>query len=413
MTSTRRHFVRRKHLIFVVIIISLLILSFIYGVMVGEYHYPPYNVSKTISDKLLGVEEKRQKAEEEKRQKAEEEKRKKAEEEKRKKAEEFIYYKIDPEYWKTDVNSLISIKSESDILEKRSRLIRYIWGDKDFPVSKMPSNIEKNIKRPRYSDLSNLKTIDKIVVAMDYGLNSIIYHFHPVQSNNQLIVYHQGDRGEFIVGKSTIQFFLDKGYSVLAFSMPLLGMNNRPTVDLERFGRLKLENHDHLKFLDHPIKFFVEPIAVALNYATQEFRHNSIHMVGKSGGGWTATLYAAIDPRISKSYPVAGTYPIYLRLTRDWGDYEQTLPELYQIANYLELYILGSYGDGRKQLQVINQYDPCCFAGVKYQIYEKEVASLVSHLGKGEFEVYLDDTHKEHKISEHALRIIIKDIEEK
>lgn len=380
----------KKHFIYVVII-SLSIFIFIYGVVVGKHHYPPYDALKIIYDKFLKSKEQKKE---------------------QKKSEEFIYHKINPEYWQIDVDSLISIKSENDIIEKRSRLNQYIWGDKGFPVSKMPSNIKNNIKDDRYFDLNNLKTIDKIVVSMDHGLNSIIYHFHPAQSNNQIIIYHQGHRGDFILGKSTIQFFLNKGYSVLAFSMPLLGMNNQPTVNLERFGKLKLQKHDHLKFLDHPIKFFVEPIAVALNYVTQEFRYDSIYMIGISGGGWSTTLYSAIDPRISKSYPVAGTYPIYLRSNsaRDWTDYEQTLPELYRIANYLELYILGSYGDGRKQLQVINQYDPCCFAGKKYQTYEKQITSLVSRLRKGKFEIYLDDTHGEHKISEHVLRIIMKDI---
>lgn len=75
-------------------------------------------------------------------------------------------------------------------------------------------------------------------------------------------------------------------------------------------------------------------------------------MMGLSGGGWTTVLYAALDPRIMRSYPVAGSWPIYLRFAspRDWGDYEETIPELYKTVNYLEMYILGSYGEGRKQL---------------------------------------------------------------
>ena len=36
-------------------------------------------------------------------------------------------------------------------------------------------------------------------------------------------------------------------------------------------------------------------------------------MAGLSGGGWTTTLYAAIDPSIRYSFPVAGTIPLYLR----------------------------------------------------------------------------------------------------
>jgi hypothetical protein len=134
-------------------------------------------------------------------------------------------------------------------------------------------------------------------------------------------------------------------------------------------------------------------------------------MIGISGGGWATTLYSAIDTRITKSYPVAGTLPLFLRIPRDWGDWEQFEPELYQIADYLELYILGSYGDFRKQFQILNKYDSCCFAGIKYQVYENEIKKAVSLLGKGEFDIFLDDTHKEHKISDNVLNIVIKDLE--
>ena len=134
-------------------------------------------------------------------------------------------------------------------------------------------------------------------------------------------------------------------------------------------------------------------------------------MVGISGGGWTTVLIAAIDPRIKCSYPVAGSFPIYLRASRDWGDYEQTVPNLYRVANYPELYVMGAYGSGRKQLQILNKYDSCCFAGVKYQTYEDTIRQAVMKLGEGGFEVLLDDTHKEHKISNYALTVILNDLD--
>jgi hypothetical protein len=217
------------------------------------------------------------------------------------------------------------------------------------------------------------------------------------------------------LGKNTIKFFVDKGYSVMAFSLPLLGMNNQPVIDFPGFGKVKLQAHNFLILLKSkdlsPIKFFMEPIAVSLNYAEKKFGFKPIYMIGISGGGWATTLYSAIDTRITKSYPVAGTLPLFLRIPRDWGDWEQFEPELYQIADYLELYILGSYGDFRKQFQILNKYDSCCFAGIKYQVYENEIKKAVSLLGKGEFDIFLDDTHKEHKISDNVLNIVIKDLE--
>ena len=131
-------------------------------------------------------------------------------------------------------------------------------------------------------------------------------------------------------------------------------------------------------------------------------------------------MYAALDPRISRSYPVAGSLPLHLRSnvglmntaqrSADWGDYEQTVPELYTITNYLELYVLGSYGPHRKQLQILNKHDPCCFAGDAYKTYEDSVNHRVSLLGAGNFAVYHDTHQKQHEISDQALNAMLTDI---
>jgi hypothetical protein len=171
-----------------------------------------------------------------------------------------------------------------------------------------------------------------------------------------------------------------------------------------------------MKFLlpenGHPVKYFVEPVVIVLNYLEKNFHYSSVSMVGISGGGWTTTLAAAIDTRIKKSFPVAGSYPIYLRSNsmRDWGDYEQTVPEIYRTVNYLELYMLGSYGIHRKQLQVINQYDACCFAGTKWETYKDIVRERVHRLGTGEFDLFLDATHREHLISVAATSRILDEL---
>ena len=88
-----------------------------------------------------------------------------------------------------DINSLIGINNEEDIINKRNSLIDFIWNKQGFPKNKMPDTIENNILDSRYNDLKNLKQIDKIVISMDYEINSIIYHFIPEQSNNILIIY--------------------------------------------------------------------------------------------------------------------------------------------------------------------------------------------------------------------------------
>jgi hypothetical protein len=130
-------------------------------------------------------------------------------------------------------------------------------------------------------------------------------------------------------------------------------------------------------------------------------------MIGISGGGWTTTLAAAVDPRIRVSVPVAGSLPMYLRTppcatAGDVGDYEQHEPTLFSMVDYLDLYVLGAYGRGRAQLQVLNQYDPYCFAGVRYRTYSEMLKGVVHGL-HGRYDVFLDSSHHGHLISSHAL----------
>ena len=321
----------------------------------------------------------------------------------------------------TDASQLISIRSEGDATSKRKELVDFIWGAKGLPAA-LPNKVEQNIADDRYSTLTNLKQINRLRIDMDWGISSTAYHFVPTQSTNKLLIYHRGHDGDFVGGIDIIQFFLNKGLSVLALSMPLEPPNNQPIVDLNRIGKIQLTFHEQFKLLEmpsgHPVQLFLTPVAISLNYA-QSIGYDSFYMTGVSGGGWTTTVYAAADPRISRSYPVAGTLPLHLRADRqrfnsaqrpaDWGDYEQTIPELYRIANYLDLYVLSSLGANRKQLQILNKYDPCCFSGDAYQAYEGAVKERVQTLGTGNFSVFLDSSHKTHGFSDQSLDLIAQD----
>ena len=328
-----------------------------------------------------------------------------------------------PLVFQTDVKSLIKIKSEDDIIKKRDALVDFIWVGNGFPSTKLPDLVENDISDSRYSDLKNLQRIDKISIIMDYNVNSIAYLFLAEQSNENLVIYHQGHKGDFINGKDAIKSFVEQGYSVLALSMPLKGMNNQPIVDLPNHGIIKLASHNQFFVLDSPqfssIKFYVEPIAVSLNYLDKMFNFKSYNMVGLSGGGWTTVLYSAIDDRVSHNYSVAGMYPPYIRqmlLLHDvnhavWfttAHYERDVSDLYDIANVIELYVMSAYGEERKAVHIFNKYDSGARCGEFYQTYEESVKLKISQLGKWTFDTYLDDTHKEHIISDHGLTVILK-----
>jgi hypothetical protein len=323
---------------------------------------------------------------------------------------------IDPLFLQTDVPATIRINTEADITTMRNRLITYIWGAAGFPSSKLPANVELNVPNPGFASLSNLARIDRLTVVMDYDLPSYIYLFQPQTSNGRLMIWHEG-HGSFEQGP--VRFFLAGGYTVMWANMPLYYWNNGIIVSAPGVGRLKLTQHEHLALLAmgdaSPIKFFVEPVAIALNHLQQSQSFALISMAGLSGGGWTTTLYAAIDPRINTSYPTAGSVPLYLRADAwdlDLGDWEQMEPTLYRVANYQELYILGAYGDGqRRQLQVLNQFDPCCFSGVNYRTYESAIQNRLATLGKGAFGVFLDTTNQSHSLSDDGLTRVAYDLD--
>ena len=318
----------------------------------------------------------------------------------------------------TDLNSLVKIDKESSIDQKRNDLIEFFWNvgslERVQHDGQLPE-VESDISDSRYSNFQNLKQIDKLTIEMEHGINSVSYLLLPEKSNEKLILYHHGHDGDFLLGNDTIQFFLERDFTVLAMTMPLVGMNNQPIIEIDGFGEMHLISHNQLSLLEqntfNPMKLFIHPIQVNLNFLDKEYDFKRYSIIGLSGGGWTGLVYSAIDDRISDSFSVASSVPFYLRVdVRDIGDYEQTNIDLYRIANYLELYILAGYGDDRKHVQIFNKNDPCCYSGIGYESYEFFIKDKLAKLGKGSFQILVDDTHSEHKVSNTMLEYIRKNI---
>ncbi|HEY2881721.1 MAG TPA: hypothetical protein VGJ15_04795 [Pirellulales bacterium] len=308
----------------------------------------------------------------------------------------------------TDVESLISIQTPADVLQMRQRLCQFLWEQPDTPRAILPASVAP-ANDARWDFLAaSVRQVDDVLFEMEFGLTSHVYHFIPTQPTDRLVLFHAGHEGDFIAQKTVIKKLLDQNIAVAAFAMPLLGLNSQPEVQLSRFGNLKLTSHDQMKLLDpkvgHPVKFFIEPVVGFLNYAAQ-LGYQQISMLGMSGGGWTTIVAAAVETRIKTSMHVAGAYPMFLRVGRDdWGDWEQTVPEFYREANYLELFILGAHGPGRMQCQIVNRYDPTCFAGDGWKTYAVNVQEHVAALGEGVWDIFVDESHFEHIVSDLALR---------
>merc|ERR1712025_1240936 len=75
---------------------------------------------------------------------------------------------------------------------------------------------------------------------------------------------------------------------------------------------------------DYTIRFFIEPVALAVAYA-KSLGYKHIVMVGLSGGGWTTTVAAAAIEGIELSFPIAGSVPKWP--TETYNKWVPDLPE--------------------------------------------------------------------------------------
>jgi len=320
----------------------------------------------------------------------------------------------------------ITVTSPRAVKEKRRELIHYIWGAGGFPDRRFPELISTNVPSP-VGHLTNLARVDAFRVELAPALQGLAYHFIAQHPNRELVVVHHGhactlddDPSPRDVGyglQRTVRLLLREGYGVLGVFMPHM----RPGDCVGGHDALFQTN-----IVGSPMKWFLETTASSLNYLearprTSRFpNYRAFHMAGLSGGGWTATVYAAIDLRIRCSFPVAGTIPLYLRTGGSVGDREQTEPTFYSIAGYPDLYLLGASGPGRRQVQILVRRDDCCFgqaqhdekrAGQNYadalRAYESRVRTALNQIGSGSFRLEIDETAPSHMISHHAIEQIM------
>jgi hypothetical protein len=319
----------------------------------------------------------------------------------------------------------IRIHTPADITQKRTEIIRAIWNADKLP-DRADVIVTKNVKSP-LNPCSALARVDKIEiparVVSETPVKDLAYLFVPVHRNKRLILFCPGhsctlktkevkDQGI----ESTITALVNAGFDVLSVYMPHVSENN---CDLDH---CKIY-HSDLGLKDplptYGMRLFLEPTIVSLNYLLKKYKYNDVNMVGLSGGGWTTNLISAIDDRVKMSFSIAGSTPVYHRYKGSIGDIEQFLPELYRdIAGYPDLYILGAYGKGRKQVQVLNRNDDCCF-GVRQhdparnydtdmRTYEQTVINrLISMGAPGHYYLVIDETAPCHQISEFTIRKII------
>ncbi len=303
---------------------------------------------------------------------------------------------------------------------KRSQLTNYIWPN-GLPTNRLPT-VTKNVAFPN-GDLNGLNqslvaSVDKIdsdVSGMDF--HSTSYLIHPANgiNANKLLIVHQGHAAntmDYSI-RNSIEKALEAGYSVIAMAMPLMGWNTDTSLSIDG-TTYSLTYGDHNSIFSNlktalpdggAFRLFVEPIVQNINYFKSLPGAGEVAMTGVSGGGWSTHMAAAVDTRIQLAVPVAGSAPLYSR--NEYGpDFVGDAPEQYYtplfrediaedgsgggVATWQEIYALGGYGEGRKEVMVTALYDNICFYGDYADAFKEVVADKVASLGAGSWEYYGD-----------------------
>ena len=288
--------------------------------------------------------------------------------------------------------------SLDDLAQRRQALTSYLFGTAALPRDWLPTSVRLRVQEPRLAGLPNLDHADELATSFPFGFVQRGYHLVPKRGNGRLMIYCEGHEGSFTDdGRAKVARLLGAGFAVLAFDMPMRGINTWPgTVRPPGLGEMAfggpshwnlaiLASHDFL-----PLRLFLEPILRGLNEVERSVHYDVVGMLGLSGGGWVTTMYASLDPRIVRSYAVAGSLPFFLweehpisHRHEDEGDYEQRDVGLFRIASHLDLYVMGAAGPGRRQIQILNRYDPCCFFGTRARVYAPLVTEAVHSVGDG------------------------------
>lgn len=301
------------------------------------------------------------------------------------------------------IGSSITSQRQADVV--RADIVSTVFGS-DTPLQDVAVTESTDIcaAAPEFlycaAPFEGVARIDLLRVGMAFGAESLVAVLEPRRARGS-VVYHRGHEGvETPNFQSTISALVQAGFSVAIVSMPLFPPNS-PALVLPsgRFGDLQVNTHDDFAFLEDrdgpgPLQLFLQPAMVAVDHFAE--RPGPLGMIGLSGGGWTTTMVAALDPRVGVSVAVAGsvTFAYRVGVTENRGDWEQRLPRLAATIDYTDLYLLATT-DGRTAYVVSHDDDPCCFAsGGGSRAWERELSEVASRWGgRLEFPHLVASTH--------------------
>lgn len=297
----------------------------------------------------------------------------------------------------------MTINIPGDVAAKRAALSQVIWGNNapQLPtiVNTFPGTGNGGELAPAYFGRTPSTSI---WLAFTMERNVWARTYYATFPNSTCLVIVNGGHGEGffntqniagynVAGVDTlVRQIVAKPCDVILNSMPMAGENRfaAPYIGLDPNNVNGI--HDLLAAGFAPptgsaLKYFVGPGLASLSYALAQKSYQTVAVVGLSGGGWATTVMAAIDPRIQRSYAVAGSVPLDYRavLPRE-GDWEQyALP-----LDYLDLYAMSVDAADRRGFLFYNGKDPCCFQFDAVIPWSGPLTTKLSASFPGQFAIY-------------------------
>ena len=320
-----------------------------------------------------------------------------------------------------DPLSLIKMQNAGDVKNLRVSLTEFLFPEeRRIPVTDYPEvelgNLEEVI--PNLQFASGYK---KLTHRQAYGFRTTSILFEPKNSSDCIMIFHAGHKADVWTASKLQNAGLQNGCLVATMFMPLESpLDPSPVIRDPSLGPIRIASHYDLSLLngiDPPfevVQLFIRPVIQMINYAISDRGISNIYMVGFSGGGWIATLAAAIDTRIDKIVSIAGGLPQYLRLDPRISpamrtDFEMSNGTLYREANLIQQYVLAATPNDRHFLQVL-VHEGAIFNGKYADIYSDAIKSFLADCDdcSGDFELVTDKTVNEHSFSPWAESYVIE-----
>jgi hypothetical protein len=188
--------------------------------------------------------------------------------------------------------------------------------------------------------------------------------FKEKTKNRNLLIYHQGHGGDpfdFEYFLEIKEKFFQNEHDILTLCMTGLGFNLEKDKKIYypgyKIGNPKDHDYFYKDYFDpnfpnkKPLSLMLSGNYYLIKNIIKNKNYDNIVMLGESGGGWQTTVLSSIIPQIKQSFSFTqdNNVPIFLNWSnRHW---EEIGSELWDYANYDDLYNLATLDKDLKRIR--------------------------------------------------------------